>query len=80
MGAAGIGSTQSNPGDPGLLPSSLSQDQLMPHHRDTTDIAGGMIISFPITYRIPPPWNLMLLDVSGPFLVSIGFMVMLRPR
>lgn len=66
--------------DPGWAPAPSRDQLLMPRHRDRTDIAGGISISFPITYRMPPPWNLMPLDTSGPFLVSVGFRGMLRPR
>ena len=52
----------------------------MPRHRDTTDIVGGTIISFPITYMIPPRWNRMPLEALGLFLMSITVRGTQRPR
>ena len=52
----------------------------MPRHRDTTRIAGKMVIPFPITYRMRPTWNLMLLDALGPFLASVTVRGKQRPR
>ena len=52
----------------------------MPRHRDTTRIAGKMVIPFPITSRIRPRWNRIFLDALGQFLVSVTVRGKQRPR
>ena len=77
VGAAGIGTLGETLEIPRTAPS---RDQLVPRHRDTTRIAGKMIIPFPITHMIPPRWNRMLLEALGLFLVSVTVRGKQRPR